>query len=239
MDSTNTQLPVIKRGFPVILVILIIAAGVFIYFKPNPPIIQPSLLTVAGQGKIKSIPEIAQFTITYAVTGKTISDTTNAEKEQQQKIITLLNGIYGVDLSNIKVSYPKIVSNSLGGVTFYQTANTLNVEFKKLQNLDEAISKLYDTGKDVAIGNIVFSTTNARDLEDKVLTLAVDDAKIRAQNMAKAAERKLGKLISITGEQMQSIGTVTYDANKDISKNATTPGQIELVRNVTIVYELK
>lgn len=224
------------------VLVAVIGTGLIFHFKNS----SPTLLTVIGEGRAKSPPEMAQFTITYIVEGSVPVETLAAEKNLRQKIITLLTGIYGVEQGDLQISYPKIAATtSVTGKVRYQGANTIDVKFKKLASLDEAINKLYQTGDiNIAVSNFVFTTTNPRDLEDQAINEAMKDGMIRAEKIARASGKNLGRLVTVAGQQTQAVGTVSTDISKTqgVAASAGTtsqPGQIELTRNVSLVYELR
>lgn len=220
-----------------VLVIPLFVGGYFLYPKDA-----KTLLSVAGEGKAKAVPDLVSFTITYAGNGTSTTSALADENKVKQQIISLLASAYGVNQSDIQVSFPSVgVNASSSGGLNYQVANTLNVNFRKLASLDEAISKLYETNK-LSIANLIFTTNNARDLEDEAIKDAVKDGELRAAKIAQAGNKKLGKLVSITAQQTQAVGSVSVEANMvktNTTSGTSNPGQIEITRNVSLVYELK
>lgn len=221
-------------------VVLVIALGIY---AKSTYLDSQTVLTVSGEGRAKASPELAQFTVTYATSSAAATDALNGEKNFRQKIITLLSDLYEVNQSDMQISYPSIVpsASSSGGI-IYQAVNAINVNFKKLTSLDEAIGKLYQINN-LSISNLIFTTNNARDLEDEAMKEAVKDGEIRAGKLAQAGGKHLGKLLSVTAQQTQAVGTVSTEAGKAQSgfpgvATAALPGQIQITRNVTLVYQL-
>lgn len=244
-------LQLISRFRLLIICVVLIPVSIYLLMRfPIKSLVNNSqnttLLTVVGEGKVKAPPELAQFTLSYATVASTSADALSSEKQLRDKIISRLTGLYKVDDSDIQVQYPKVSPVTSTLRVLYQSTNTMDVSFSNLNLLDQAISKLYQTG-DIVVNSVVFTTKNPRELEDKAITEAFKDAKLRAEKMAQASEKKLGKLVSIAGNQTQSVGTTTRDvlnqqnAAKDLKPGQLPeikPGQIELVRTVTLVYEL-
>lgn len=199
----------------------------------------PSVITVVGEGKVKTAPQLVQFNISYATTSSTAQNALNLEKIMRQKIINLL-GAYGVSTSDVQVAYPQAGAVQVGNGISYQAANTLIVKMKQVQNIDQLINQLYTLGS-LTVNNIVFTTSDPRAFEDQAITQAVQDGMARAQKLAATSGRKLGRLVSITGQQTQAVGTVTRDAGSTTGTNTgtATPGQIEITRDVSLVYELQ
>lgn len=230
----------------IIIVVLLVAAVVFsvLYFKATVLDVNPTILTVAGEGKVKVAPEIAQFTITYVSAATTSAEVIKAEKRLKEKIVNLLTDKYDVDTSQIQASYPQIAPAATTRGVVYQATNSLDVTFKKLSSLDAAVNEMYEMGG-LSISNIIYTTQNPRTLEDEAINKAVTDAKMRAEKMSLASGKKLGKLVSIAGNQTQAVGTVTTEVKKQTNDPAAsqsaeiTPGSIEITRTVTLVYELR
>lgn len=233
-----------------VTIIIVFAFGIFVFLggfflksQQDNTGSRPTQLTISGEGKAKAPPELVQFTVSFVAGGTTAEEATNNEKTMRQTIITLLTDQYGVATSDIQASYPRIVpvTGTTNTTVTYQAVNTLDVNFKNLKILDEAVNKFYKLGN-LTISNVVFTTANARDLEDQANNLAYSDAKMRAEKMAQAAGKRLGKLVAVSGTQMQAVGTVSSDVS--IQKGpqgfitGTVPGQIQIIRNVTLVYEL-
>ena len=220
--------------------ILAVVVGATVYLSRSGLSTNPTLLSVVGEGKVKAPPELARFTVSYGVTSPTSPGALDAEKQMRQKIIKLLSDLYGVSANDIQISYPQIIPVASASGTTYQAINILDVSFRRIPSVDDAVAKLYQTGT-VRVSNVVLTTSNGRDLEDKAINQAMKDATTRAERMAKAANKRLGKLVSISGEQTKEVGTVTREAI--IQKGTDTPdatsGTIEIVRNVSLVYELK
>ncbi len=215
----------------IFLLFLSITVSFGYLFKINNPDTKPALLSVVGEGKVKANPELAQFTISYVSTGTSSAETLASEKKLRQSIIDLLKNSFAVAPNDIQVSYPSLSPVAISSGIAYQAVNTLNINFKKLTSMDEAIAKLYEL-KNLSVANVILTTNNSRDLEDQAITQAVIDGSTRAQKMAQASGKKLGKLVSVTGQQTQAVGTLTTQAGN------SGLGQFELTRTVSLVYEL-
>ncbi len=226
----------------IVLLILTLLITTGYYIKSNSSDSKPTLLSVVGEGKVKANPELAQFTISYVSTATSSAETLTSEKKLRQSIISLLTDSFAVLPSDIQVSYPNLSPVAISTGIAYQAVNTLNINFNKLSSLDEAIAKLYEL-KNLSVTNVILTTNNSRDLEDQAITQAVIDGSTRAQKMAQASGKKLGKLVSVSGQQTQAVGTLTTQAGNSPRTTTggttlTALGPFELTRNVSLVYEL-
>lgn len=223
-----------SKTFAIVITILLILTLLILagyYYKTSYSDTKPALLSVVGEGKVKANPEFAQFTISYVSTGTSSAETLASEKKLRQSIISLLTDSFSVQQSDIQVSYPNLAPVAVSTGIAYQAANTLNVNFKKLSSLDDAIAQLYLL-KNLSVTNVILTTNNSRDLEDQAISQAVIDGSTRAQKMAQVSGKKLGKLVSVTGQQTQAVGTLSTQAGN------SGLGQFELIRTVSLVYEL-
>lgn len=205
-----------------------------------------TLLTVTGEGNAEKSPEVVKFTVAYSSKDTTSTKALEAEKTTRQNLLTLLTGNFGVTDQDIQVAYPRLIpSYDAKGEATYQTVNTLDITFRQLALFDSVVAKLYELGgKDISLGNIVFTTANPRELENEALASALKDAQASAGKIAAAAGKKLGRLVSMAGNQTQSVGTLTTDAGGSKSQVnpqslTTTPGSIKITRYMTLVYELR
>lgn len=214
----------------ILLVLTLLITGIY-YLKTNTSDTKPALLSVVGEGKVKANPEFAQLTISFVSTGTSSAETLASEKNLRQSIISLLTDSFSVQQSDIQISYPSLAPVNISTGIAYQAVNTLSVNFKKLSSLDDAIAQLYLL-KNLSVTNVILTTNNSRDLEDRAISQAITDGTTRAQKMALASGKKLGKLVSVTGQQTQVVGTLSTQAGN------SGLGQFELTRTVSLVYEL-
>ena len=202
---------------------------------------QKPVITVSGEGIAKAAPDLASFTITFASSSPYATEALSSEKTLRQSIVTTLTSLYGVDPVDMQVSFPQLTpARGASGELTYQAVNSLDVKFRMITSIDEAVAVLYKIDN-LNVSNLVFTTNNARDLEDQAMKAAVADGKVRADKLAEASGKRLGRMVSLSAGQTQAVGTVATEVSKFDAQNPMAgliPGQIQLTRNVTLVYEV-
>jgi len=209
---------------------------------------QPGMVTVIGEGKVEAQPELAKFTASWIGTGSSPAEALKSEKNLRNTLIDALKN-YGVAEGDIQVAYPRVVPAASGG---YQAVNAMDVNLTSIDSLDQAVNALYGSGV-YSVANIALSTRNPEDLEEQAIEKAIADAKEKAKKAAKASHKRLGRLVSLTPGSTGQVDALTSQVGSGRKENvgAMEPleeqvavqdsglGQIEVVRRVSAVYEIK
>ncbi|MBU0619079.1 SIMPL domain-containing protein [Patescibacteria group bacterium] len=220
---------VIRIKLAVMAVILIVAA--YLGFQA---VAKPALVTVTGEGRVSVEPEVARFTVVL-----TKSAPTAAEVMGQGNILTRnavdLAKAYGAAEEDVQATYLRIVPPTAGVTNDYQAVTGIEVTVKDLNNLDELITRMFEIGAN-SIGNILFTTENSQELEKEAIDLAIKNAKARAKEIAKSSGKRLGRLRSVTTAEAGEAGALTQKGSQGPTE---AQGEIEIIRQASLVYELK
>ena len=219
------------------------------YFFKDRLLPQPGMITVLGEGKVQTQPQLARFTVTWLTSADNPQGVLVGEKSIYQNLINVLKS-KGVNEADINVAHGQVVAPSTEGGK-YQMVNALDAKLKKIDQLDQLVTDLYVNGA-ASVANITLSTDNEKELEEQAISKAIEDAKTKAQKTAKAAKKRLGRMISLTTDATGQVNALTSQAGATTGEGTTSfsvpaegqaasvsLGQIEVVRNVSIVYELK
>lgn len=194
---------------------------------------KPALVTVSGTGRVSAQPEIARFTVVLSD-----SAATAAEVMQKGNVLTRnaidLAKTYGVDEKRVQTTSLQVVPPTPGVSADYQAVAGVEVSIKDLDRLDELITRYFEIGAK-SVGNIVFTTENSEELEKEAVDMAIKNAKSRAKEIAKSAGKRLGKLRSVTTVESGEAGALTQKG----TGTADNTSEIEVVRQASLVYELK
>lgn len=209
----------------------------------------PGMTTISGESRIQVKPETAKFTVSWYAIGYTPQEALAGEKEINSRIMAVLK-TKGIKAEDIKMIYPQVapLSGTADSIS-YQAVNVFEVKYNNLQDLDLLINDLYSNGA-ISISNITLSVSNEKELEDQVVAAAIEDGRNKAKKTAKAAKKRLGRLISLStnasGEIAATISQpITEREDSGYSLPAETESisaslnQIEVIRQATLIYELK
>jgi len=201
---------------------------------------RPTLITVVGEGKVKVTPTMVKFTITISNLSPSATQAINENNNIVKNLVNILKN-NGVLENDIDLAYVRIIppQTSLGQTSF-QAVNSANITLKNISKFDSLVFLLYGNGAQ-SVSNILFTTENSKDLEKEAVAQAINEAKTRAEELAKAAGKSLGRMVSIATVEVGEAGALSGEAGKPDFGGVTTssPSQIEITRQASIVFELR
>jgi len=203
--------------------------------------------TVRGEGKITMVPDIAIVHVGVSAQGSSIKATQDELNSNMNAISQSVKRL-GVDKKDIKTENYTIsptydYESPTNRITGYQANSTLTIKVKNLDNVNGVIDAATANGADQVSG-ISFDVDDKTAAENKARTLAVSDAKSKAQAAAKAAGFKLGRVINYNeggGAQPRPImmEKELMMADESGAPTQVEPGTSELTVTVNVSYELQ
>lgn len=156
----------------------------------------------------------------------------------------------GIDKKDISTSnysvYVEVPYQEYGSIgqadPVYNASNILLVKIRDL----EQVAAVIDVGTQAGanqIYSLMFSASKASEAYNKALELAVEDARMKAEVLAKASGKTLGSIQAIDAQE--NYGDIYYVANP-MSKTAETSegaavvtGEVSVTARVTLTYDLE
>jgi uncharacterized protein len=193
-------------------------------------------LTVSGVGTVAAVPNEAQMSFGVETRGETARVAVSANADEARRIINALRQAGARELATQYVSvYP--VTGEKGRIEGYSASNSVSAE----SDVDEAPA-LVDAAVEAGANQVsgpAMSSSNAEELYRQALAKAVDEARARAQVLARAAGRSLGE-IAVISEAGQD-PPVPY-AERAAALDAATPivpGKQDTTATVTVTFVLR
>ncbi len=202
-----------------------------------------SRLVVQGDGKTSAIPDMVVIVIGVETrnVSAAIAAADNA-RLMNQTIQSLLKA--GVNLNNIQTSRytlttapseePKALESP--GLPEFIATNMATAKLNITENLGRILDTTISSGSN-NIQQVSFDLRNPQKEKDKALSLAIEDARHKAQVAAKTADVKLGRILEIT----EGYGYLAPATKSAIYLDASTPiqpGEIEVTSSVSMTYEI-
>ncbi|MEM1277823.1 MAG: SIMPL domain-containing protein [Pseudomonadota bacterium] len=158
-------------------------------------------MTFSGTGSVSVVPDEASISLGVITQGPTAEAALAANTPAIQGVIDLLKeaGIASEDLRTDRFDLSPIYGRQDGNrreITGYQVANTLRVRVADLADLGEILDQVVSAGA-TTIGGIQLSYGDREGALDEARTLALADARRKADLMAEAAGVTLGRILSI------------------------------------------
>ncbi len=206
------------------------------------------VINVSGNGKLSVKPDIAYVSIGAQTTASTAAKAQASNAQKMSKLTALLKkwSIPQADIQTVQFYVqPNYNYNDKDGqkVTGYTAYHTLEVKYRDLDKIGELLDDASAAGAN-NVGSVSFDVENPQTYEDQVIAKAMKDAASKAGSIAKAANRTLGELLSVSESGTTTPPVVMQRAESamsDTSGGGTSiqPGMIELNTTLTVQYAMK
>lgn len=250
-----------SNGLFILGAALILAIGLsvlgYLLFKSNmaqSPYGMANSITVNGEGKASVTPDMLVINLSVSELADTTEKAQAQSNEKVTKVMDVLSG-YSIPKANIQTTnvnvYPEYDRSDASGrkLLGYRAQNSMTIQITG-ENFGDIGSKVVT---DIStIGGVNVDNTYF-DLKDKNAALAagrekaLQDATAKAEQLAKASGRKLGKVLNITDNtyynptpiyyaKAEGMGGVAMDT---AASSSFSPGQTEVTVSVNVVYRIR
>ena len=205
-----------------VCVILLVVLGWNVYGKGR------VLTTVVGTGSISVPVGQVSMVVTATTAGGTAGDSISANEQLMTNLVNATKKMLGNETEISKTFY-QLTPESEGR---YITASGISLKSSNVTKTSDLIRFLYSNGAS-SISAVTFIPKDIENTEKQVRLEAVKDAKLKAEAIAKAAGKKLGKLVSITDDGVTLGGIVN-----DIPGFDSSFKTVKIDKKLTIVFEI-
>jgi hypothetical protein len=195
-------------------------------------------ITVSGVGSVDAVPNEAKMSFGAETRRPTAQAAVAANADAMRKILNALRQAGGRELTTQWVSvYP--YTDETGTVNGYVASNNVSA----VSDVGDAPA-LIDAGAEAGANQISgpgLSSSNADALYRQALAKAVDDARLNAEVLAKAAGRSLGTITAIVegGGASQPIPLYREAAQATDSSTPIVPGERATSATVSVTFSLR
>lgn len=193
-------------------------------------VFRPTGLTVVGEGKLSVVPEKVEMIATKVTANADVTKAIDDNELGIKALMDITRGIAGAD-TQIQKSFYQVTPQS----GQYLVASAFSIKTSNVAQVNSLVKTLYQSGA-TSVTNVKFSASDQTASEQQARVLAVKDAKDKALKIAKAAGKRVGRLVSISDDNTvasSSVGTAPVGTGTQVSL-----GQIEIVKRVQVVYEV-
>jgi len=255
-------------GISLVLLTLTASYGIWSYVDTFANSVEPSSFrsfSVAGEGKIVTIPDIAAFTFSVITSGgKDIAALQKDNTAKMDKAIEFVKSA-GVGKKDIKTENYNLspryqyydcnsrVISSDGSVkpcppaeiVGYEINQTVSVKIRDFEKIGEILSGVVKNGAN-DVSQLSFTIDDRTSVEKEARALAIRNAKTKAKEIASAGGFGIGRLIAIDEGGYASVARyygVGGGLEKTMSSADAAPtieaGSQEVQVNITLKYEIK
>jgi len=192
-------------------------------------------VSVTGTGSVDAVPDRAEVSAGVETRAATAKAALTANSAAMQKVIAALRANGGKDVTTQTVSLSSAYDDN-GQANGFVASNVASAE-TSLDGAGALIDAAVAAGANTIYGPSL-SRTDADALYRQALSKAVDDAKGRAEILAKAAGRSLGRVTAIA--ESGSATPVPYAAKASAAQDSTpvVSGSEETTASVSVTFEL-
>ena len=195
-------------------------------------------VTVSGVGTVDAVPNEAKMSFGAETRAATAKAAVAGNADAMRKILNALRQAGGRELATQWVSvYP--YTDETGNVNGYAASNSVSA----VSDVDDAPA-LIDAATEAGANQISgpgLSSSNAEALYRQALAKAIDDARLNAAALAKAAGRSLGPITTMVEGGASSGPEPLYRAEAQAADSSTpiVPGEQETAATVSVTFSLR
>ena len=234
------------------LAIVFLTLGSFAQDKQN------GLITVEGKSSIKLAPEDISFTVNFSVKDENYKQCAEMSVEKMDKVKKLFikNGIdeeliktNSFSIHEVQKYDPELRKSVFDG---YEANIPVTIRTKKDYEKNDKIFELIKDNLQSSFSlNFALSEEQMETVKEKLIQLAVEDAKQKATIIAQSAGVDLGKIKSIQYGEPRMMGS--FNTNMELMRAETmplmnaakaditsvlSPDEIEMRTNIVIAWEI-
>ena len=240
-----------KTLAPSVVLVIVLLIGVFVIpwkfvnwgkleFLPA------STITVSGEARLEEKSQIASFTA--GVTS--INDDKEVAVKEVNKVITDITssvkafGIAEGDIQTQNLSVHQMQETFDGeierrmGLGQWSVNNTIGITLRDVDKAS-ALANLLSEGGATSVHGPNFSLDDTQESEVILLEEAINNAREKAEKIAKSSDRKLGKIVTVSEGPQQTNGIFKSFGLESSVSSPVEPGTETVYKTVTVMFELR
>lgn len=233
-----------------LIILLIAAVAVPLFAQTDPRYVVPESVTVSGTGKAMLTPDRFTFSVGVQTIAPTVDDAVAENNRRVANVLAALKraGAQDKDIqtSNFNIwPQQRYVEGKLPTILGYQVSNNITVRSEKVGDAGRLLGVAIAAGVNTSTG-LNFEVSDPARGRDQGLRAAFDDARAKANLLAQAAGRTLGRTIHITEgtagyvpPPMPMMQRGMMEAQSAAANVPVESGTQELTFNITATFELR
>jgi hypothetical protein len=209
--------------------------------------IERHTITVAGEGRVSVMPDIAKIEVGTVIEKTTVS----AAQQENTRIMNALNeklagfGVDKTDAQTANYSISPVYDWNDGRQTLrgYQVSQNLRLKIRDMDKVGDILGAAGELGAN-QVGGIEFTVDDPDVVKQQARVKALQNAKAKARSLADIMGVKLIRVISFGENVYEPTYNRAYYAEKSMGIGGGAapdiqPGSAEFVINADIVYEIE
>ena len=199
-------------------------------------------ISVNGTGRILVKPDVADLSLGVSVTRPKAKDSEAAAADAMAAVIAALKaaGVKDEDIQTAQLALQPVYdwSSNTQRLTGYQTENIVQITVRDLSKVGDTVDAAVDAGA-TNVNGITFRVDDQKPVEAQARDAAMQDAKAKADALAKAAGVNITGVQTISEVASPMPGPIMFAAAgvaKDQASTPVQPGNVTLEVTVTVTY---
>jgi uncharacterized protein len=205
----------------------------------------PNGITVTGVGNVYGTPDLAIIDLGVDIANEDI----NVASDEVSKVTGTLLELFkqaGIESKDVRTAYfnvwREVRYDSEGNETkpVFHVVNTLSITVRDVSKVGILLNESLSAGAN-AINGIQYTFANPEELEQQARSLAMQNAKARAAELAVLSGVSLGRVLSINEVPAYGATPIAYGAAMESKMAAGTPvslGQLAVSISITVTFEI-
>lgn len=202
-------------------------------------------VTATGTGTASATPDEATMSFGVETRDADARTALNSASKTAEKITSAIKakGVDAQDIQTQNVSVYPVYDNDGRRITGYQAGLSVSAKITDLGSLGDVIAAATNAGA-VNVSGPSFGVADDASYREDAIKKAVDDARVNASAMAKAAGKSVGEVVQISASNasVQPYPLAYAETDAKAMAAGSVPieaGQLDVNADVTVVFELK
>jgi uncharacterized protein YggE len=226
---------------------LVVLSMMFMTVSYSQEIKQVPQISVAGEGKVKVVPDQATISATVETKGNNAKDVKKQNDQQMEAVLKIIKkmNLAPADYRTQRVSLNPVYDYEKKK-TSYNATQTVEILLRDLSQYDELMEGLVNQGIN-RIDNVIFQSSKLAQYQSEARKLAMKDAKLKAEDYVSVLGQKVGKAMTISDNsqvyQPQPVyarmKTMAMDESATTARETLAEGEITITANVSVSFILE
>jgi hypothetical protein len=206
-------------------------------------------IVVSGEGKVTSQPDLAQVSLGVQTDALTVKDAQAQNTQKMNAIISAVKALQvaskDIQTSNYNIQPKMDWTNGTSKIIGYTVTQNIDVKVRNLDSVGDVLAKGGELGAN-QVGGITFTVDDPTSLQAQARGKAIDDARTKANALAKQLGLTIVKVVTFSENQGGSpivypMMAKAYDAVA--AAPAPSPqiqsGSLDVTSDVSVTFEVR
>lgn len=237
----------VVKGTAILLMILIFLTIIKELQSIKAPI---RILRVSAEGKVTVIPDYATVTLGVFSQANSAVEVKNQNNQKMNQVIAFIKQ-QGIDPQSIQTTdfYASPQYNYVNGqstLSGYQASQTVTVKIDDVNKSRDVLNKILDGAVNQGanqVQSVNFGVTDSEKFQQQARIQAIDNARIKARELAEAAHLELGDIMNLDLNNDRSYPVAMAAVNTEAKVKSIGPniqiGSQEVTETMTVLFSVK